>query len=156
MHKNSDNLYLNNSFAPCTMQKGPDIWQTDWPLSQGWKCSESLYENLPNPKLTKVSNFFPSCKVHGSGEILIASTLDSAVAGSKNVHCHHWIKKNNPTFFCHSQVCMYLSLTLLKLWLFLFHPYGQRELFLLFSLLTIWDDPCLTPSSHIIPALLVY
>ena len=81
MHKNSDNLYVNCSFAPCTLQEGLDIWQTDWPLCQGWKCIESLHENSRNPKLAKVSNLLPSCKVQGLGKTLISPAMDVILPG---------------------------------------------------------------------------
>lgn len=40
--KKSDNFYVNSSFALRTLQEGLDIWQTDWPLCQGWTCTECL------------------------------------------------------------------------------------------------------------------
>lgn len=81
MHKNSDNLYVNCSFAPQTLQEGLDIWQTDWPLCEGWKCIESLCENSQNPKLSEVSNLLPSCKVQGPGKTLISPTMDVLLPG---------------------------------------------------------------------------
>lgn len=115
MHKNSDNLYVNSSVAPCTLQEGLDIWQTDWPLCQGWKCIESLWENSQNPRL-KVSNLWPSCEVQGpDGHTDFTHTrcafawAAAALVGSKKVlHHHHWKQKENPNFFSHSQACMYL------------------------------------------------